>query len=72
MMRHNALWRRVWDSRRPAGGFNRLLENLPPVLPTKTSGLSGGKTSRDHQQFRGHVWEVENVRGTALDAPVGL
>jgi len=34
-MHHNALWRRVWDSRRLAVGLNRPLDHLPSVLPTK-------------------------------------
>ena len=34
-MHHNALWRRVWDSRRPAGGLIRPLDHLLPVLPLK-------------------------------------
>ena len=35
IMHHNALWRRVRDSRRLAVGLNRPLDHLPSVLPPK-------------------------------------
>ena len=47
-MHHNALWRRVWDSRRPAGGLVRPLDHLLPVLPTKpTPRRCSPATSRE-------------------------